>query len=61
MIKHKILTECFSKSIFSIQVVKAEDIILSVISMGFRNPSTQDQYIGFNVGSAILLGSAPIT
>jgi hypothetical protein len=27
--------------------------------MGFRNPTTQDQYIGFNVGSAILLGSAP--
>lgn len=26
---------------------------------GFRNPTTQDQYIGFNVGSAILLGSAP--
>ncbi len=26
---------------------------------GFRNPSTQDQYIGFNVGSSILLGSAP--
>lgn len=26
---------------------------------GFRNPSTQDQYIGFNIGSAILLGSAP--
>jgi outer membrane receptor for ferrienterochelin and colicin len=26
---------------------------------GFKNPSTQDQYIGFNVGSAILLGSAP--
>jgi outer membrane receptor protein involved in Fe transport len=26
---------------------------------GFRNPSTQDQYIGFDVGSAILLGSAP--
>jgi outer membrane receptor protein involved in Fe transport len=25
---------------------------------GFKNPSTQDQYIGFNVGSAILLGSA---
>jgi hypothetical protein len=25
---------------------------------GFRNPTTQDQYIGFNVGSAILLGSA---
>jgi outer membrane receptor protein involved in Fe transport len=26
---------------------------------GFRNPSTQDQYIGFNVGSAVLIGSAP--
>jgi hypothetical protein len=25
---------------------------------GFRNPTTQDQY-RFNVGSAILLGSAP--
>jgi len=29
------------------------------IQTGFRNPTTQDQYIGFNVGSAILLGSAP--
>jgi outer membrane receptor protein involved in Fe transport len=26
---------------------------------GFRNPSTQDQYIGFNVGPAVLVGSAP--
>jgi len=26
---------------------------------GFRNPATQDQYIGFNVGNAVLLGSAP--
>ncbi|MBF2707129.1 TonB-dependent receptor [Flavobacterium soyangense] len=26
---------------------------------GFRNPSTQDQYIGFNVGPAALIGSAP--
>jgi outer membrane cobalamin receptor len=25
---------------------------------GFRNPSTQDQYIGFNIGSRLLLGSA---
>lgn len=25
---------------------------------GFRNPATQDLYIGFNVGNAILLGSA---
>jgi len=26
---------------------------------GFRNPSTQDQYIGFNAGPAALVGSAP--
>ncbi|MEE9349609.1 MAG: TonB-dependent receptor [Flavobacteriaceae bacterium] len=26
---------------------------------GFRNPTTQDKYIGFNVGRAILVGSAP--
>lgn len=26
---------------------------------GFRNPTTQDQYIGFNVGPAVLVGSAP--
>ncbi|MDP3357810.1 MAG: TonB-dependent receptor [Lutibacter sp.] len=26
---------------------------------GFRNPSTQDQYIGLDVGQAILVGSAP--
>ena len=26
---------------------------------GFRNPSTQDQYIGFDVGSRVLIGSAP--
>lgn len=26
---------------------------------GFRNPTTQDQYIGFNIGSAALVGSAP--
>lgn len=26
---------------------------------GFRNPSTQDQYIGFNIGRAVLIGSAP--
>jgi outer membrane cobalamin receptor len=25
---------------------------------GFRNPTTQDQYIGFNVGNAVLIGSA---
>ena len=26
---------------------------------GFRNPTTQDQYIGLDLGSAILVGSAP--
>ena len=26
---------------------------------GFRNPSTQDQYIGFNIGNRVLIGSAP--
>ena len=26
---------------------------------GFRNPTTQDQYIGLDAGSAILIGSAP--
>ncbi|PQJ80173.1 TonB-dependent receptor [Polaribacter porphyrae] len=26
---------------------------------GFRNPTTQDQYIGLDVGSSILVGSAP--
>ena len=26
---------------------------------GFRNPSTQDQYIGFNIGTSVLVGSAP--
>ena len=31
----------------------------SSFQTGFRNPTTQDQYIGFNVGNAVLLGSAP--
>jgi iron complex outermembrane receptor protein len=26
---------------------------------GFRNPTTQDQYIGFNIGTRSLIGSAP--
>ncbi|MFZ4680683.1 MAG: TonB-dependent receptor [Flavobacterium sp.] len=26
---------------------------------GFRNPTTQDQYIGFNIGNRVLIGSAP--
>lgn len=31
----------------------------SSFQTGFRNPTTQDQYIGFNVGNAVLIGSAP--
>ncbi len=34
-------------------------IIRASFQTGFRNPTTQDQYIGFNVGNAVLLGSAP--
>lgn len=26
---------------------------------GFRNPTTQDQYIGFDIGNRVLIGSAP--
>ena len=33
-------------------------VIRGSFQTGFRNPTTQDQYIGFNVGNAILLGSA---
>jgi len=29
------------------------------VQTGFRNPTTQDQYIGLNVGRAFLVGSAP--
>ena len=29
------------------------------LQTGFRNPTTQDQYIGLNAGRAILVGSAP--
>ena len=30
----------------------------SSFQTGFRNPSTQDQYIGFDIGSRVLIGSA---
>jgi hypothetical protein len=40
-------------------VVRVENIILEVHSKQGLETHTQDQYIGFNVGSAILLGSAP--
>ena len=29
------------------------------IQTGFRNPTTQDQYIGLDAGSGILVGTAP--
>ncbi len=38
---------------------KKQHIFRASYQTGFRNPSTQDQYIGFNVGSAVLIGSAP--
>jgi hypothetical protein len=57
--KAQILTVIYHKSFFSIILEKAEDIIFRVFSNWFRNPTTQDQYIGFNVGSAVLIGSAP--
>jgi outer membrane receptor protein involved in Fe transport len=38
---------------------KKQHTFRSSYQTGFRNPSTQDQYIGFNVGTAVLLGSAP--
>jgi outer membrane receptor protein involved in Fe transport len=37
---------------------KKQNVFRASYQTGFRNPSTQDQYIGFNVGSAVLLGSA---
>ncbi|MBC7641985.1 MAG: TonB-dependent receptor [Flavobacterium sp.] len=33
-------------------------ILRASFQTGFRNPSTQDQYIGFNIGSRVLVGSA---
>ncbi|MEO0060130.1 MAG: hypothetical protein RLZZ312_1777 [Bacteroidota bacterium] len=45
-------------AVYSIGERKQHNIRAS-FQTGFRNPSTQDQYIGFNVGSAVLVGSAP--
>jgi hypothetical protein len=38
---------------------KKQHTFRSSFQTGFRNPATQDQYIGFNIGPAVLLGSAP--
>jgi outer membrane receptor protein involved in Fe transport len=38
---------------------KKQHNIRASYQTGFRNPSTQDQYIGFNVGPYVLVGSAP--
>ncbi|WP_010135701.1 TonB-dependent receptor [Ochrovirga pacifica] len=46
----------FSAS-YSPDVEKNHNIRASV-QTGFRNPTTQDQYIGLNLGNAILIGSA---
>ncbi len=45
-------------AVYSIGATKNHNIRTS-FQTGFRNPTTQDQYIGFNVGSAVLIGSAP--
>ena len=34
-------------------------VLRASFQTGFRNPSTQDQYIGFNIGNRVLVGSAP--
>jgi outer membrane receptor protein involved in Fe transport len=51
----------FSPRVSAVYAVgeKKQHIFRGSYQTGFRNPSTQDQYIGFNVGSAVLLGSAP--
>jgi hypothetical protein len=60
MIKRKILMEIILQEyLWCIQVVRVENIILEVHSKQDLETQLQDQYIGFNVGSAILLGSAP--
>jgi hypothetical protein len=60
MIKHKIMMETFRLGclLYSGGESRRHNFRGS-FQTGFRNPTTQDQYIGFNVGSAILLGSNP--
>lgn len=38
---------------------KKQHVFRASYQTGFRNPTTQDQYIGFNVGRAVLVGAAP--
>jgi outer membrane receptor protein involved in Fe transport len=38
---------------------KKQHNIRASVQTGFRNPTTQDLFIGFNVGRAILVGSSP--
>jgi hypothetical protein len=60
MIKHKIMMETFRLGcLLYILVVKVGDITLEDHFKPVLETTTQDQYIGFNVGSAILLGSNP--
>jgi hypothetical protein len=59
MIKHKIMMETFRLGcLLYILVVKVGDITLEDHFKPVLE-TLQDQYIGFNVGSAILLGSNP--
>jgi outer membrane receptor protein involved in Fe transport len=44
--------------VYSVDEEKKHNLRLSY-QTGFRNPTTQDQYIGLDVGRAILVGSAP--
>jgi hypothetical protein len=58
MIKHKIMMEFRLGCLLYILVVKVGDITLEDHFKPVLE-TLQDQYIGFNVGSAILLGSNP--
>ena len=61
MIKPRILMEMYSPRVslsYSLGQGKTRNLRAS-FQTGFRNPTTQDQYIGLDAGQAILVGSAP--
>jgi hypothetical protein len=58
MIKHKIMMETFRLGCLLYILVVRRHNFRGSFQTGFRNPTTQ-YIIGFNVGSAILLGSNP--
>jgi hypothetical protein len=62
MIKHKIYGNVSPRVSLVYSGGESKDIILERhFKRALEIHLLQDQYIGFNVGSAILLGSAPIT